>query len=134
MDDTKQTISRVLKSFAAALDSMDERQFNLLIHGEGNLRFAEVSRNGRRPAVAEQLENEVNEVAVKLKEAESREIAERLLASIDHPKRRDFLVLVAEATGVVLGSKDTIKRIEKKLIETVVGSKLRSKAFKEVAF
>jgi hypothetical protein len=132
--DTKETISRVLKTFAAALDSMDERQFDLLIRGEGNLRFAAVSRNGKRPAVDAQLGNEVNEVAAKLKEAESREAAERLLASIDHPKRRDFLVLVAEATGVVLGSKDTIKRIEKKLVETVVGSKLRSKAFKEVAF
>ena len=137
MDSTKQTVSALLTAFADALDSMDDRQFDLLIRGEGSLRFASASRNGkngRKLVVGREIESCANEIAQKLGDADSREAAEDLTASIDQPRRRDFLLLLSKAAGVRVESKDTIARIEQKLIEGTVGTKLRCRAFKEVAF
>ncbi len=138
MHDTKRIMSGLLVAVADALNSMDDREFDLLIRGEGNLRFVAASKNGlkngKRLIIDSHIESVVNEVAQKLSDADSRESAESLIASIDQPRRKDFLILLAKASGVRVESKDTIARLERKLIETVVGSKLRSKAFKEVAF
>ena len=134
MDSTKHTISKLLASFADALNSMDEQEFEQLIRGEGRLRFVSTSRNGRKVVGTKEMNSAVKEVAQKLKEADSREAAERLLASISYPRRKDFLILLAQASRVHVGSRDTIARIEHKLIEHVVGTKLRSKVFREVSF
>ena len=136
MDSAKHTISKLLVSFADALNSMDEQEFEQLIRGEGRLRFVSTSRsrNGRKVVVTKELQSAVKEVAKKLKNATSRETAEQLLATIDYPRRKDFLILLAQESRVRVESRDTIARIEHKLIERVVGTKLRSKAFKEVSF
>ena len=134
MQDAKQTISKLLTAFADALNSMDDHEFDLLIRGEGNLRFVSRPKNGKQRKVDADLESAVKEVARKLNEADSREVAENLLASINQPKRKNFLILLARASGVHVESRDNIARIERKLIETTVGAKLRSKAFEEVAF
>ncbi len=134
MQNTKQTISKLLVAFADALNSMDDREFDLLVRGEGNLRFVSRSKNGKQRVTDAELEAVANEVARKLDEADSREVAESLLASINQPRRKSFLILLARALGVHVESRDNIATMERKLIETTVGSKLRSKAFKEVAF
>ena len=137
MHSTKQTASALLTALADAVDSMDDRQIDLLVRGEGSLRFVSTSRNGkngRKLAVDREIESSANEIARKLSAADSRQAAEDLIASIDQPRRRDFLVLVSKASGVRVDSKDTIAKIEQKLIEGTIGYKLRSKAFKEVVF
>ena len=134
MQNAKQTISKLLVAVADALNSMDDREFDLLIHGEGKLRFVSRSKNGKQRVVDAELESVVNEVARKLSEADSREVAESLLSSINQPRRKQFLTLLAKASGVRVESRDSIATIERKLIETTVGSKLRRKAFEEVAF
>lgn len=138
MNETKQTISKLLVAVADALNSMDDREFDLLIHGEGSLRFVSALKNGARnrkkPDHDPELKTAVSHVAHSLSLVDSREDAHSLIASINQPKRKDFLVLLAKACGVRIESKDTISRIEHKLIESVVGTRLRSKAFKEVAF
>ena len=137
MHSTKQTASALLAALADAVDSMDDRQIDLLVRGEGSLRFVSTSRNGkngRKLAVDREIESSANEIARKLSAADSRQAAEDLIASIDQPRRRDFLVLLSRASGVRVDSKDTIAKIEQKLIEGTIGYKLRSKAFKEVAF
>ena len=137
MHSTKQTVSALLTALADAVDSMDDGQFDLLIRGEGSLRFAPASRNGKngsKLAVDREVESSASEIALKLDAADSRQAAEDLIASIDQPRRRDFLLLLSKASGVRVDSKDTIAKIEQKLIEGTIGSKLRSKAFKEVAF
>ena len=134
MQNAKQTISKLLVAVADALNSMDDREFDLLIHGEGKLRFVSRSKNGKQRVVDAELESVVNEVARKLSEADSREVAESLLSSINQPRRKQFLTLLAKASDVRVESRDSIATIERKLIETTVGSKLRRKAFEEVAF
>ena len=146
MDSAKCTTSRLLVAFADALDSMDDNEFDSLVRGKGKLRFVGDGTNAQKPvtvkplvdpAVELRLQDEVSEIAGKLLDADSREMAENLLASINVPKgkgRRDFLIRLAKACAVHVESKDAIARIEQKLVENTVGAKLRSKAIREVAF
>ena len=135
MRKSKQTIAKLLVAFADALDSMDDREFDLLIQGKAKLRLVEEQPEPKKQSVEDTcLDQTVAEIAQKLKDADSRESAGILIASINHPRRKNFLILLARACGVSVGSKDSIARIEQKLIENVVGSKLRSQAIKKVAF
>jgi hypothetical protein len=134
MRESKQTIAKLLVAFADALNSMDDRQFDLLIQGKAKLRLVEEQKTGKMKLDTLHLNHTVSELAQKLNDAETRETAESLIASINQPRRREFLVLLAKACGVRVQSKDNISTIERKLIENTVGSRLRSEAIKNVAF
>ena len=135
MRESKQTISRLLSAFADALDSMDDREFDLLIQGKVRLRIVEKHKTKKTPPLNDsRLDGAISEIAQKLRTAESRESAASLLASINRPRRKDFLLFLARSCGVRVESKDNIARIEQKLIENVVGSKLDSEAIRKVAF
>jgi hypothetical protein len=135
MRESKQTISRLLSAFADALDSMDDREFDLLIQGKVRLRIVEKHKTKTAPPLNDsRLDGAISEIAQRLSTAESRESAASLLASVNQPRRRDFLLLLAKSCGVRVESKDNIARIEQKLIENVVGSKLDSEAIRKVAF
>ena len=134
MVDSRQTIARLLAAFADALRAMDDNQFDLLIQGKAKLRLVEAQKSGKK-ALADFESNEaISELALRLKESDSREAAERLLASITHSRRKDVLLRLAEACGVRIASKDKITRIEQQLIENVVGTKLGSQAIKNLPF
>ena len=134
MGEPKQTIAKLFVAFADALNSMDDREFDLLIHGKAKLRLVETQKNVRKPLDEKNAAEGISALAQKLNDAESREVAESLLASINYPRRRDALLLLAKTCNVSVGSKDSIARIEQKIIEDVVGTKLRAQAIKNVAF
>ena len=117
------------------MESMDDQEFERLIQGRTKLRTVGVREAPRKkPAVEECLDQEIADIAQKLNDADSREAAEALIAEINQPQRRKFLLALSQACGVGVGSKDNIGRIEQKLIEGVVGAKLRSQAIKKVSF
>lgn len=159
MSDTKRAISELLTKSKLetvvyeTLSSMDESEVIALIQGEGRLRFVPNEANGkkqpvtiRRSAIRKrplpkpseiaeaQLQADIDETSQKLLDAESRGVAEELIASISYPRRKEFLTRLAKACKVHVDSKDTIATIEMKLIEDIVGAKLSAKAFREVAF
>ena len=154
MTDTKQT-ARLFAVVFDVLSSMDDSELDMLIQGKGSLRFVPtaercetarkskpgdsqlLSPNGEDRTGEAKLQLEVGEAARLLNEANSREEAKNLIASLNVPKgkgRKDFLIRLAKACAVQVESRDAIARIEQKLVEKTVGAKLRSKAFKEVAF
>lgn len=132
------------------LNSSDVSELEQLAHGKAELRIIPTDEvESRTDAKASrqktngsarfdmQAQPEIEKIARQLNEADSREEAESLIASIKVAKgkgRKDFLVRLAKACAVYVESKDSIARIERKLIENTVGAKLRSKAFREVAF
>ena len=134
MPKPKQTITKLLIAFADALNAMDDHEFDLLIQGKAKLRLVEEQKTVKESVDYSCFEEAVSELAQTLNNAESREAAGRVLASISQPRKRDFLLLLAKACGVRTGSKDSISTIERKLIENVVGARLRSEAIKKVAF
>ena len=127
-------IDKLLEAIVDCLRAMDDREIDLLLHGKGTLSFTAESAADQKPEPDLHLEEAARETAKRLANANTRDSAREIIGSIDHPRRREFLVLIAKASDVRVGSKDSIARIENKLIEAVVGSKLRSRAFKEVPF
>ncbi|MCY3898811.1 MAG: hypothetical protein OXF86_09590 [Caldilineaceae bacterium] len=134
MIESKANLAKFLIAVADALNSMDSREFELLLDGKAKLRIAENRKTEKRILDDSNLNKAVNELAERLKNADSRGAAKRVIASISHSRKREFLVLLAEACDIRVMSKDTIGTIEQKLIESVVGSKLRSKAIRKVDF
>ena len=135
MRESKQTITKLLIAFADAMNSMDEREFDLLIAGKAKLRLVEDRPHRKaKPVEDMRIDKAVSDMAERLREIDSREDAETLMASIDVPRKKNFLLMLSRNCGVNVGSKDNIPRIEQKLIEHVVGSKLRSEAIRKVVF
>ena len=117
------------------LESMNDREIDLVLQGKARLRVVvNPEAQKKLPLDDSRLEKSVSEMAQKLNDAESREAAHGLFANINQPRRRAFLILLANACDVNVGSKDNMARIEQKLVESVVGAKLRSQAIKNVAF
>ena len=134
MYESRQTIARLLAAFANALDSMSDREYDLLIQGKATLGIVKERKPKKKLQDDSCLDEEISELVQKLHDAESREVAKSLLASIDHPKRKEFLIRLARACKVRVTPKDNIAKIEQKLVENVVGSKLRSQAIRKVPF
>ncbi|MXZ19508.1 MAG: hypothetical protein F4Y84_02635 [Caldilineaceae bacterium SB0665_bin_25] len=134
MSETRKALVNLLTAFADALNSMDDNEFELLAAGKGKLRLVK-----ERKATGKSLEDSTSseaiaEMAQRLADAESRDEATSLLASIEHPRKREFLAQLAQACKIRVMSKDTVAVIEQKLIEDVVGSRLVSQAIRKVAF
>lgn len=130
----RQTIGKLFKVIGDSLLSMDDHEFDLMIQGKGILRFAPVSEPAKKRSVESQVRHDAVGVAKKLHDAETREDANIVIASIKHRPKKEFLSQVARAAGVHVESRDSIAKIELKLIEATVGAKLRSRAFQEVPF
>ena len=66
MRKSKQTIARLLVAFADALDSMDDREFDLLIQGKAKLRLVEEQPEPKKQSVEDTcLDQTVAEIAQK---------------------------------------------------------------------
>ena len=130
----RQTIGKLFKAIGDSMLSMDDHEFDLMIQGKGALKFAPVSEPAKKRVVESQVHSDAVEIANKLRDAETREDANIVISSIRHRPKKEFLTHVARAADVYVESRDSIAKIEHKLIEATVGTKLRSRAFKEVPF
>ena len=135
MRESMQTTSKLFSIIFDTLSSMNDHEIDLLIEGKAVLRVVERNRTKKGKSVNEPpLSEAIYDAAQKLTSAESREAADGVLASINQPRRKDFLIQLAKFCGVRVESKDNITLIEQKLVENVVGARLDSEAIKKVAF
>ena len=130
--DLRQTISGLLAAFSDALSTMDDREFELLIQGKAKLRLKEEPRSKRLRVEDIDYRAILADVAQKLNGAESREAAGAMLASVDMPRKKEFLLRLAREFHVPVATKDSIDSIERQLIENVVAAKLASQAIQKV--
>lgn len=134
MSETKRTVARLFAAFADALDSMSDQEFRMLIGGQGKLRIVKDGADAKPAEDPPALDPAVLAIAEQLNAAESREAAEKIIASIDHRRRKHFLLMLSRACGVSVRTKDSIARIEENLVEEVVGTRLGSQSIRKVAF
>ena len=135
MRESTQTMSKLFSVVFDTISAMDDREIDLLIRGKATLHIVEKSRAKKSASLDNFHPNDaISETVRKLNAAESREVAADLLASIDQPRKKDFLILLAKSCGVRVESRDSIARIEQKLVENVVGVRLDSEAIRKVAF
>ena len=130
----RQAIGKLFKVIGDSLLAMDDHEFDLVLQGKGVLRFTPLPEPTKKRVFEAIIQPDAAEIAEKLRDAETREDAQIVISSIKHRPRKEFLFHVARATDVHVESRDSIAKIEHKLIEATVGAKLRSRAFKEVPF
>ncbi len=134
MVESKQIIAKLFIAFGETLNSMDDNQFEQFLAGKAKLRLVTTEKRVKDPADEPGMAEAIAEFAKRIHGADSRAEAESLIASIKHPRRKDFLIRLSNSCGVSVRPKDTIAMIEHRLVEGVVGDKLRSNAIKSVAF
>lgn len=147
MGESRQAMANLFAAFADALNAMDDLEFDRLVQGKAKLRLVEKEpvkgRNGKNggkggklleaPPVTD-LTELVPELAQRFEAAASREEAAAVLATVDRPRRKEVLLLLAKEFSVNATARDNIRGIERRLIENVVGARLAAEAIRTVAF
>ena len=129
---SKEEIGALLSAFADALNNMSQEEYAQLLTGAGRFQFfSDSQRKPGTPKGKEPLPS-VKEVAEKLNGAVTREDAWNILAVAPRAGRKKYLTELAIIFGVHITKQDTTSRIEDKLIESVVGAKIRSETIQKL--
>ena len=84
MRESTQTMSKLLAVVFNTIDSMDDREIDLLIQGKATLRVVEKNKPKKSMPLGDScLDETISDTAQKLRAAESREAAANLLASVN---------------------------------------------------
>ena len=118
----KHELAKVLHGIAAAIDSLDQEEVNQLIAGKGRLTFTPTSKPRKNDNI---VSDDSGAVWQKLNDCKDRDEARQVLSSIP---RRDALAVFAKTQKIHVTKQDKREDIENKLIEFVIGGKLRTAA------
>ena len=122
-----------MAAFTEVVNKMTNEELDMLMKGEGSLKFA--ARNQRvKTAKLKYNVIDVGDIAKKLSNATNLEEAMEVLATIPKSGRRKYLAELATTFRVYITKRDTISSIEEKIIESVVGARMRSEAMLSLPF
>lgn len=126
----KDEFPALLRVLAGAIESLSPSEYDNLVRGKGSLVYwaksptPELNKHDISP--------ELGALSERLLHLESREEARDLLKSSPHLKtKRDFEFL-ARLLDVYTAKSDTTERLVERLVESSVGTKLRSQAIKRI--
>ncbi len=91
----RRTMNRLLDIISDSLRELNDLELEFLLDGKGKLGFISAAGTHNGSDADQDLMIEVKQVAERLGKIETREAARELFASIDRPRKRDFLVRVA---------------------------------------
>ena len=118
----KHTLAKVLRAIVAAIDGLDEAEVDQLIAGKGRLTFTATEKPRKNSST---LSGDSAAVWQKLNDCKDRDGARQVLSSV---ASRDALASFARVQKIHVTKQDRREDIENKLIEFVVGGKLRTRA------
>jgi hypothetical protein len=118
----KQALARVLRAIAAAIDSLDQEEVDQLIAGKGRLTVTPTDKPRKNDSIAS---DDSRALWQKLNDCKDRNEARQVLSPI---ARRDALASFAKMHKIHVTKQDRREDIENKLIEFVIGGKLRTEA------
>jgi len=118
----KSDLARALRILVAAIESMGEDEIDLLLSGKGKLTLSVAEKSKNIPA-----EPSVAHAAImnRLNDCKDREEARQVLSSV---ATKDDLTSLAKAQKLYVTKNDRREEIENKIIEFVIGAKLRTEA------
>ena len=118
----KHTLAKALRAIATALDNLDQEEVEQLISGKGRftLNLSDKPKMNNRIS-----SNDTEEVWQKLNECNDRDEARQILSTIVN---RNTLASLAKNLKIHVTKHDKREDIENKLIESVIGGKLRTEA------
>jgi len=118
----KNALAKALRILATTIESLREEEVELLLEGKGKLTFAP----SEKPKVV-QVEQSVDhaELMTRLNECKDRDEARKVLLSVT---TKDALTSLAKSQKLYITKNDRREDIESKIIEFVIGAKLRTEA------
>jgi len=122
----KNSLSRIVRIFAATIDGLDEQQIDQLLTGKGKLTFT-AAENLRQMGSGPSLDQSA--ILEKLNGFKDRDEARQVLSQITN---RDSLASLARALKIHVIKHDRREDIESKIIEFVIGGKLRTEAIQSL--
>ena len=125
-------IGLLLSALSEALLGMSDEEYAKMLRGEGGFQFvSDLPAKANRPKPDERWPD-VDKVAAGIARASTREDARKALGEIPKRARKKYLIEIAKLFGVHILTQDTIGKIEEKLVESVVGAKIRTDAIKSL--
>jgi hypothetical protein len=118
----KHIIAKILREIAVVIDSLDQETVDQLMAGKVRLTITPTDKPRKKDNA---LSNDSEALWQKLNECNDRDEARQILGSIP---RRDALASFAKAQKIHVTKQDRREDIENKLIEFVIGGKLRTEA------
>lgn len=131
----KQDAIALMKLFEGILERLQDNEYEALLHGEGTLIFHSLKKMDDSVVSKEIKRNkpksqncDINRLASKILDIQSREEAYQVLSS---NLKKAALIEIASTLDVHIKKNENKEAIIHKIIEAVVGARLRSKAIKE---
>jgi hypothetical protein len=123
----KSSLTRLLRVFTATLENLDQEQMDLLMAGKGRLAFTAAGQ--KEEATNSQPNVDQAAILARLNECKDREEARQVLSAITS---RNALAIFARTLKVHIVKHDRREDIEAKVIEFVIGGKLRTEAIQSL--
>ena len=134
---SKKELSNLLKALLQGLKELDESQYQQLLEGKGRIQFIglesraiDKDKKGRRAYGHIYSDEELKISINQLRACRTREEAWTLLRGKYSILTRDNLAQLSRLLGVYTKKSDKRESIEEKIVESVVGTKLRSEAIR----
>jgi len=126
----KREITRLLRVLAETLEDMTIGEYDQLLDGRGRLKFSAFDKKGkeRSKGSSKATFEELQTLGDQLRETKTREEARELLRKDPRTPRKDNLEQLARLLKVHVNKHDTRATVEDKIVESVIGVKLRSEA------
>ncbi|MFZ3037416.1 MAG: hypothetical protein WA112_09125 [Rugosibacter sp.] len=118
----KNALAKVLRTLAATIEGMADKDVELLLSGKGKLTFT----SSEKPKNAH-VEPSVDHASLmtRLNDCKDRDEARQVLLSV---ATKDALMSLAKGQKLYIAKNDRREDIENKIIEFVIGAKLRTEA------
>ena len=134
-------MSNLIKAIARALNELDELQYQQLLEGKGRIKFIGLGEREKRERSKQRRSNkisltdsEIQSLATELRECKTREEALKLVDKDGREILRESLVRLAKLLQVYATKSDTNNIIKDKIVESMVGVRLRTEAIRGLEF
>jgi len=119
----KNIFSKLLRVIATVIENLSDDEIDSLLSGKATLNYQSISISKDDQKKLPEIENE--DIVNKLNKCKDREEAKVILSEVPN---KDTLTAIAKSLKVHVVKYDRREDIENKLIEFVIGAKLRTKA------
>jgi hypothetical protein len=132
---TKNELSSILRALAVTLDALNDQQFQNWIQGKGRLVYreeklpADISSNVPSRELPVTVDPRVENIIARLNKCTSREEASSFL--VNSKLTKAVLQDLCRSIQVHALKSDTKDRLVQKIVESLVGARLRSEAIKQ---
>ena len=134
-------ISNLMKAIARALNELDELQYQQLLEGKGRIKFVGLGEAEKRQRSKQKradkislTDSEIQSLATELRKCKTREEALGLLDKDGREILRESLVRLARLLQVYVTKSDRNRTIKDKIVESIVGVRLRTEAIRSLEF